>query len=213
VPQAGATVSIAASFDEKVEKADAIVVGKVIRQESRFDESRGMILTWTTFQVEKTLKGGAPAEVTIVTPGGRVGDLQQTTIGVPTFQRGAENVVFVKNTRSGPTVLFFDQGAYEVVSLKGEKIVKPVATDAVRLDEQRGVAVAPEHPRPLRDFEGAVRGAERRARQNRMDVLERQRHTLEEQTSISAHIAENKWLIVLTALGLALAAIQFIRRH
>ena len=27
------------------------------------------------FRVEKTIKGGAPAEVTIVTPGGRIGDV------------------------------------------------------------------------------------------------------------------------------------------
>ncbi|HEX6179042.1 MAG TPA: hypothetical protein VF057_11835 [Thermoanaerobaculia bacterium] len=213
VPRASATVSVAATFDEKVEKADAIVLGRVVRQESRLDESRGMILTYTTLQIEKTLKGGAPKEVTIVTPGGKVGDLQQTTIGVPSFERGSENVVFVRNTKSGPTVLFFDQGAYDVVSERGEKVVRPVASDAVHIDEQRGMAVAREHPRALRDFESAVRTSVARARQNRMDVLERQRQKLESQTSITALLAENKWLIFAAALGIALAAIQFIRRH
>lgn len=209
---ASATISIAASFDEKVENADAVVLGKVVRQESRFDESRGMILTYTTFRVEKTLKGGAPAEVTVVTPGGKVGDLQQTTIGVPTFEQGAENVVFVRNTRSGPTVLYFDQGAYDVVAERGEKIVRPVATEAVHLDTQRGIAASPEQPRALREFEAAVRSSHARARQNRMNLLERQRRQLEEQTSIVAVLAENKWLVVLTALGLAIAAVQFLRR-
>ena len=211
-PRADATVSIAATFDEKVEHADAIVLGKVVRQESKLDEARGMILTYTTLQIEKTLKGGAPQQVTIVTPGGKVGDLQQTTIGVPTFEEGKDNVVFVRNTKSGPTVLYFDQGAYDVVRSGSERVVKPVATDAVHVDMQRGVAAAPEEPRELRTFETAVRGAHARARHNRMELLERQRRNLEAQTTIGAMVAENKWLIVLTALGIVLAAVQFIRR-
>src|SRR5688500_1966982 len=153
VPRAEATVTLAASFDEKVENAQAIVLGKVLKTESRYDEQKRFILTYTTFEVEKAIKGGTPQQVTLVTPGGKVGDVQQTTVGVPSFHEGDEKIVFLRNTQRGPTVLFFDQGAYEVQRERGERIIRPVATEAVRIDEQRGMAVAPETPRTLREFE------------------------------------------------------------
>ena len=211
VPRADATVSIAATFDEKVEHAAAIVHGRVVKQEARFDEEKKFILTYTTFEVAKTLKGGTPNLVTVVTPGGRVGDVQMTTIGVPQFREGSENVVFLKNTRRGPTVLYFDQGAYDVVSERGEKMVRPVATDAVKIDEQRGMAVAPEAPRTLREFETAVGAAERRVRHNRMEMLEKQRQA-QEVTSIWTTLDENKWLVFIALLGVALASVKFLRR-
>lgn len=210
VPRAEATVSIAASFDDKVENAAAIVHGRVVKQESRYDDEKRFILTYTTFEVEKALKGGTPNLVTVVTPGGKVGDVQMTTIGVPEFREGSENVVFLKNTKRGPTVLYFDQGAYDVVSDGGEKIVRPVATDAVTIDEQRGLAVAPEHPRTLREFETAVGAAERRVRHNRMELLEKQRQA--EVTSIWTTLEENKWLVFIALLGVALASVKFLRR-
>lgn len=145
------------SFDEKVSSADAIVVGRCIRTESAFDTTGRWIVTRSTFVVEKSLKGSAPQEVTVVTPGGRVGSLNQATIGVPRFGVGDSNVLFVRSTASGPTVLFFDQGAYRVES----DMVKPVESDLVLIDPQTGVAraVADEPARSLDDFERAVRAS------------------------------------------------------
>ena len=211
-PRAVATVTLAATFDEKVESAQAIVLGKVVRQESRFDDDSRMILTYTTFQVEKALKGVAPGEVTIVTPGGRIGDVQQTTVGVPDFQQGQENVVFLKNTRRGPTVLFFDQGAYDVVSERGERLVRPVVSEAVQIDAQRGIAAATERPRTLREFESAVSSSERRVRNNQMKMTMARQQEAEQAASLWSTLAENKWLIVLAALGLIVATIPFLRR-
>jgi hypothetical protein len=211
VPRAGATVSIAATFDEKVEHAAAIVHGRVVKQEARYDDDKKFILTYTTFEVEKALKGGTPNLVTVVTPGGRVGDVQMTTIGVPQFREGSENVLFLKNTRRGPTVLYFDQGAYDVVSSRGEKVVIPVATDSVKIDDQRGMAVAPEQPRTLKEFEAAVGSSERRVRHNRMQLLEKQRQA-QEVTSIWTTIEENKWLVFVALLGVTLATVKFLRR-
>lgn len=205
-------MTLAATFDEKVENAQAIVLGKVVRTESRYDEQKRFILTYTTFEVEKALKGGTPQQVTLVTPGGRVGDVQQTTVGVPSFHEGDEKVVFLRNTQRGPTVLFFDQGAYEVVRERGERIIRPVATEAVRIDEQRGMAVAPEHPRTLREFEAAVQGAERRVRNNRMKLIEERQRQADAASSFWTTVANFKWIIAAAALGLALATITFLRR-
>ena len=210
--RAEATIERAASFDEKVENAAAIVVGKVARQETKFDPSRRWILTYTTFNVEKSLKGGTGGEITVVTPGGRVGDIYQDTIGIPEFKKGDDHVVFVKNSSEGPTVLYFDQGTYDVVKDdKGERIVAPVATDAVQLDTQRGMAVSGgETPRTLRDFETAVRTSERRTTFNRMELIRKQQRT--RQVSLFDTLVRYKYLLVAAVIGFALMSVHLLRK-
>jgi len=118
----------------------------------------------------------------------------------------SDRVVFVRNSSAGPTVLYFDQGAYEVA--KG--VVQPVASDAVLLDTQRGIAVAAEEPRTLPEFERAVQASERRASVNRMEMIRRQQQAL--QPSLGATLSRYKYLVAIALLGIALASWQFIRR-
>ena len=210
---AEATLMQAASFDEKVENANAIVYGKVVRQETRWDPEHRWILTYTTLQVERSLKGVTPPEVTIVTPGGKVGDVRQDTIGMPEFKVGEENAVFVRNTRLGPTVLYFDQGAYAIAKdTRGNRSVLPVETDAVRIDTQRGIAVAPEEPRTLREFEAAVRESERRQIQKQQMAVLKDRRSKEAKPSIWVDIAENAWIVAIAVLGAVLASVPLFKR-
>ena len=65
---AEATIARAVKFDEKVDKAAAIVVGKVVSQQSAWDAKHERILTYSKFQIEQTLKGVPAQEITIVTP-------------------------------------------------------------------------------------------------------------------------------------------------
>lgn len=209
---AEATISRAVSFDEKVERATAIVVGTCVRQESRWDDTHRWILTYSTFEVEKLLKGSMPLrELTIVTPGGEVGGLHQDTIGVPDFQKGDERVLFVKNTDAGPTVLFFDQGAYAVEKDgRGDRIVTPVASEAVYVDTQRGGSlVRSEGARSLRDFEGAVRESNRRREAIRMEMVEKKQ---QEQASIGNVLKRNAGLVALALIGALLATWQLMKR-
>src|SRR5438552_3276718 len=164
-PAAHAAIAAAASFDQKVDNAAAIILGKCVRTESKFDPSGRWILTYSTFAVEKAFKGAAAGEVTLVTPGGSVGGVHQSTVGITAFREGDEHVVFVKNTRLGPTVLYFDQGTYDVTTDgRGERVVAPVPTNVVTVDTQRGMAVAPaDGPRTLQQFEDAVRESMRTA--------------------------------------------------
>lgn len=211
VPLAGnATISKAMSFEEKVTNAASIIHGTCVRQESRWDDSRRWILTYSTFRIEKSLKGMPAQEVTIVTPGGSVGEIYQDSIGVPKFSVGTEHVLFVRNSQAGPTVLYFDQGAYDVVTVRGEKFVKPVVSAAVLVDTQRAMAVTPEGMRPLRDFESNVRESVRRREAMRMDMIERQKQ--KEQASISNVLRRNKTLVVLALIGALLATWQLVKR-
>jgi len=213
--KADATVSQAVPFEEKVDNAAGIVLGKVVDTKSQMDASGRWILTYSTIRVEKAMKGQAASEVTIVTPGGRVGTLNQSTIGVPSFHEGDERVVFLKNTRLGPTVLYFDQGAYDVATdSRGERIVEPVQSDAVHMDTQRGVAVANEEARTLPEFEKAVQAAikSRPQRVEMSAVAERARQQQQKNGTIADFFARNKVVIAIAAIGAALALWQLTRK-
>src|ERR1043166_7796176 len=196
---AHATIQRAINFDDKVDQAAAIVLGKVVRTHSQWDPSHRWILTYSTFAVEQTLKGTAPAEVTVVTPGGTVDGVVQSTIGIRAFREGDENVIFVKNTAAGPTVLYFDQGAYDVADVQGEKMVIPVSTGAVHVDTQRGAVVESEHPRKLRDFEGAVRESIARTRANQMQIVHEKQK--QQQASLTDTLMKYKLLVALALIG------------
>jgi hypothetical protein len=206
---AKATISRAMQFDDKVENAATIVLGKVVSQQSQWDASRSRILTYSTFHVEKTLKGANAQQVTVITPGGVVGDVAQEFVGVPRFAQGDEHVVFVRNTKAGPTVLYFDQGAYRVAENdRGDRIVHPLVSNAVLVDTQRGTAVAPERPRTLREFEGEIRGAQGRREAYRMKMLEKQR----QEASLTNQLRRNAPLVILALLGALFATWQFFKR-
>jgi hypothetical protein len=207
---AQATISRAVKFDEKVEHAASIVVGRIVSQQSSWDAGRQRILTYSKIAVEKTLKGSPAQEVTIVTPGGTVGDIAQDYVGIPRFHTGDENVVFVRQTGAGPTVLYFEQGAYRVEkNSSGERIVTPLVSSAVLVDVQHGVATSPESPRSLRDFEKGVRDAVGRHELNRMRLIEQKQR---EEASLWSQVKRNKVLVTLALMGILLATWQLVKR-
>ena len=207
---ANATILEAIDFDKKVENAASIVVGRMVSQTSRWDEAKQWILTYSTFEVEKTLKGFPAQQVTIVTPGGTVGDVAQDTIGVPKFREGEEHVLFIRNSQRGPTVLYLEQGAYRVIKDdRGEAMVKPAVSNAVLVDTQRGRAVAREEARPLSAFENSVRETVRRKEAIRMELILKQKR---EQASLWYQLQKNKGLVLLAMIGVILASWQFLKR-
>lgn len=210
---AHATIQRAVNFDDKVDQAATIVLGKVVRTKSQWDPSHRWILTYSTFAVEQTLKGTAPAEVTVVTPGGAIGNVVQSTIGVRPFREGDENVIFIKNTPAGPTVLYFDQGAYDVKEDHGEKMIAPVATDAVHVDTQRGAVVEPEHPRTLREFSRDVRDSMQRTANKMALVRDQQRQKQQQEASFTETLSKYKLLVALALIGTLLATSHFFRHR
>ena len=206
---AEATIARAVKFEDKVENAASIVVGKVVAQQSRWDATRQWILTYSTIQVEKTLKGEPAQQITIVTPGGTVDTVAQEVIGVPKFRQGDEHVVFVRNTQSGPTVLYLEQGDYRVVkSDRGDRMVTPGVTSAVLVDTGRGTAVSPEPARTMREFEGAVRETIRNREIMKMKMIEQK----QQQASLSNQLKNNWPLVMLALVGAVIASWQLYKR-
>jgi hypothetical protein len=211
VVPANATVIQAMDFDAKVENASSIVLGRCVAQESKWDEGRNWILTYSTFEVERAYKGAPASRITVVTPGGTVGNIAQEVVGVPRFREGEEHVLFVRDSQAGPTVLYLEQGDYRVVrDGRGERVVHPVVSSEVTIDGQRGIALAKETTRPLRDFERLVRDTERRREAIRMEVLERERR---EEASFWNQVKRNRALVILAVIGVALATWQLVRKN
>ena len=207
---ASATIAQAVKFEDKVENAAAIIVGECVAQRSQWDAARNWILTYSTFRIEKTLKGVPAQEITIVTPGGVVDNIAQEIIGVPRFREGEKHALFVRHSQAGPTVLYLEQGDYRVVTERGEQIVQPAVSSAVLVDTGRGTAVTPEQPRRLRDFEGAVRETIRRREAMRMELIERQKR---ESASLRTQLRRNRELLALALIGALLAAWQWAKRN
>lgn len=216
---AGATLARSVSFDEKVASADSIVLGRCLRTESKMDPTGKWILSYSTFAVEKSFKGGGqPGEMTLVTPGGKVNGLHQRTVGVPEFQQGDAKVLFVKGNDLGPSVLFFDQGTYELgKDSRGETTVAPVESAAILLDSQTGQVTRSEEPiRTLRKFEQDVAASLRRT--GGKGILEfsaagkqpEKRAASAWQETID-FARENKLVLSLVALGLLIAMVQLLR--
>jgi acetyl/propionyl-CoA carboxylase alpha subunit len=214
VPAAQAAIAQAATFDEKVDNSAAIILGKCIKTEAKFDPSGRWIVTYATFAVEQSMKGDASGQLTVVTPGGTVNGIHQETIGVPVFQAGDEHVVFLRNTRLGPSPLYFDQGTYNVAAGDhGEKLIVPMPSNVIHIDAQRGMAVAPaDEPRTLEAFKSAVsesmRGTQKRLEMSAMAKAAKAKP----QTSIWTTLAANKLLVALALVGLAIAGWQLWRR-
>lgn len=207
---AEATLSRVVKFDEKVDRAASIILGRLVSQESSWDANRQRILTHSKFQIEKTLKGSPAQEITIVTPGGTVGDIAQDYVGVPRFHTGDEHVVFVRDTRIGPTVSYFDQGAYRIdKDPSGERIVTPLVSSAVLVDAQRSAAVAPESPRTLRAFEGSVRDSIGKHEKIRMEMIEQKKR---DEATLWSQVKRNKILVLLALLGAVLTTWQLVKR-
>ncbi len=208
---AHATVLEPATFEEKVGNAASVVLGKVVRTEAKWDADHRWILTYSTFAVEKTLKGAPSAEITLVTPGGAVDEIHQDTIGVPQFNVGSEHVVFVKNTKLGPTVLYFDQGTYDVEKdSSGRRVVVPLETGAVIANQESGRSAQAEAPKTVEAFERAVRNTQGGIQQKVEMEMVRGRES--EQGSIRAILMRNRGLVALALAGLALATWQLVRR-
>ena len=167
-PLASASVAKFKTFDEKVEAADSIVRGRAVATQSRFDESGSWIVTETTFTIDETLKGEPGSTLTIITPGGRVGNLNQRTVGVPEFAPGDERILFTTKQGDSRTILYQEQGTYEVVQEAGSPVVVPASSDLVLFDPDRGTVEVAERPRSLESFRSEVVQAMRPQRPGRI---------------------------------------------
>ena len=100
LPLARGTSVVPPSFAELVGDADAIYRGRISAVESRWvprgDGQGNVIKTFVTLAVERVLKGGEQASVTLELLGGTVGSDSMRVSGMPTYKVGEREIVFVQ---------------------------------------------------------------------------------------------------------------------
>ena len=102
---AGATTVESPGFSKLVARASSVFRGDVvgIRSELVTRGAERAIFTHVTFRVAEVIRGEPlQAEVTLEFLGGTVGDLSMEVAGMPTFEPGAREILFVE--RAGPQI-------------------------------------------------------------------------------------------------------------
>lgn len=127
-----ATTLMYRDLPELSRTSDAVVRGKVLETKSRWTSDGSRIVTDVTVEVAETLKGAPAKKVTIVQPGGQVGDLGQKVSGLATFQQGEEVVVFLEQRGPAFVVNGMAQGKFRVERSTDGKAVYAVPDPNLR---------------------------------------------------------------------------------
>jgi hypothetical protein len=110
--RADASLVMALDTNELTKRADHIAVADVVSVESAWDEGHHKIHTTVELSVVESWKGGAlPAShLTIVQPGGTVGDIAMVVFGLSQFVPGERTLVFLRGKASAAGVVGMAQG-------------------------------------------------------------------------------------------------------
>jgi hypothetical protein len=100
--------------EELVRKADTIVLGTVIQQESAWDVDHTAIYTTVTLAVERVLAGIAKEVVTLQVAGGSVGGVGMRTSNDAVFRQGERVIVCLDTSAVPHTVVGLQQGKFTV---------------------------------------------------------------------------------------------------
>jgi hypothetical protein len=109
---ARASLVLALDLPTLVTRADHVAVVEVASVKANWDANREQILTTIDLVVVESWKGDdAPAShITVVQPGGTVGDLTQTVHGMTRFVAGERAVVFLAGRPERASVVGMSQG-------------------------------------------------------------------------------------------------------
>ena len=90
------------TVDDLAKNADAVVVGKVTAVHSEWSSDRSRIFTRVTIGVDEYLKGQENGgAITLLTPGGEIGDVGEIYSHMPTFRTDEHVLVFVEKDKQG----------------------------------------------------------------------------------------------------------------
>jgi hypothetical protein len=112
---ARAMLAVPATVEDLARSSDAVVRGKVASVSARWSEDQRRIFTYVEVQPASVWRGAAPRLVTVLVPGGVVGNIGQRVDGAPGFAKGEEVVVFLSGAEAGAfRVTGLAQGKFSV---------------------------------------------------------------------------------------------------
>ena len=114
---ATATTLVRMSLSQLAQASSTIVQGHVVAQTTRVNPAHTRIMTYTTVQLDKALKGQPPATLTIEQPGGTIGNVHVRVPGTAFLRPQTDYVLFLEPV-SGTTQTYhmvgMMQGAFRV---------------------------------------------------------------------------------------------------
>jgi hypothetical protein len=126
VQPVSATTVVPPTFNELVSQAEVIVQAEVTAKRCEFTPvgDGNVIHTYVTLTVLKQIKGVSPATIELRLLGGEIGNEGMMVEGVPEFEVGDRDVLFIENNGSQycPLVAVM-HGRYPVVTQNGAEVV------------------------------------------------------------------------------------------
>ena len=116
VVPAGATTLVRMSLSQLSQASSTIIRGHVVSQKAAWNQNHTRIMTFTTVQLDQTLKGQPPSTLTIEQPGGTVGNFHVRVPGTAYLRSNKEYVLFLESAAKAQTfrMVGMMQGAFRI---------------------------------------------------------------------------------------------------
>jgi hypothetical protein len=156
LPSAHATMMVPLDLKALVGRADRVILGAVISQESHWTESHDAIYTDSVVRVERAYKGTLKPGATVVVrrEGGSVDGIGMKVFGSAQLSPGEEVMLFLEQRAGAAWVVGMAQGKWRVAVENGQKVVHSNLSGIGFV--QSGATALP-LPRPLGDVEREIR--------------------------------------------------------
>lgn len=133
-----ASTFIAMDETELVASSRAVVHGKILDVRSYWNEDRTAIVSEARVLVEDLIAGDAPNVVVVKTFGGQVGDYAILAHGFPTFEAGADVLLFLAPDGEDFRVNGYRLGQYRIRDTAKGRLAVPTLEEGVRLFTRDG---------------------------------------------------------------------------
>jgi len=115
--------------------ADLIITGKVVEQNSNWNENKTRIYTHATIQVEEYLKGNNNSGPIVISyPGGEVGEVGEMYSHMPRFEDNEEVLVFLKKDDKSTNYKVFNGEEGKISVIIDPKTGEKVTTSNVQIN-------------------------------------------------------------------------------
>lgn len=196
--RAQASVAIRAGVEDLADASSAAVLGVVLDHTTALDAGTGTIWTRYRVRIERTLRGDAKGEVTVRIRGGKVGAMEQETLGSARLTDGGRVVLFLSAQDAGAReVIGMAQGAFAVETDAATGAVTcRNSIDGLSLVDRTGREAPAEPLRlTLADLEGRVKAVAERDEARRRaarEAIDRKLAAWRRQAEIHAEILRGK---------------------
>jgi len=155
---AGATTLVRMSLSQLSQASSTIIRGHVVAQETQWNQSHTRIMTFTTIQLDKTLKGQPPPTLTIEQPGGTIGNFHVRVPGTAFLRSQEEYVLFLEPAGKAQTyhMVGMVQGAFRI-SRNGNDSERRVILPLGALRTGSGTQTLSQSP-SLGEFQATISG-------------------------------------------------------